>query len=378
MKLVVCLSMTSPRSAASTPVDSVPEADALLVLSFGGPEGPDDVLPFLRNVTRGRGIPDERLVEVGEHYAHFDGVSPLNEQNREIISDLQQRLAAHGWDLPVYFGNRNWHPFAEETVERMAAAGVRSAYVFATSAWAGYSGCKQYHEDIARMRRHLAEKGLPEIEFTKLRQFFDHPTFIQAAVDEVAPLIAEHPQARMVFTAHSIPTAADASSGRPEDGALYSHQIAEAARLVAEKIGISDWDVVWQSRSGAPHIPWLEPDIVDHMEALADEGVRELIVFPIGFVSDHIEVIWDLDTELVAAANKRDVSVYRAASVGHNPRFVQMIMELILEARGLVSPQRLGHEPSYGCGVNGSPCSPECCPSARPTRPAARPATEEG
>ncbi|WKD61220.1 Ferrochelatase [Corynebacterium ciconiae DSM 44920] len=370
--------MISSSSADHTPVDAVAEADALLVLSFGGPEGPDDVLPFLRNVTRGRGIPDERLVEVGEHYAHFDGVSPLNEQNREIIQDLEQRLAAHGWDLPVYFGNRNWHPFAEDTAERMAADGVRSAFVFATSAWAGYSGCKQYHEDIARVRRHLAEKGLPQIEFTKLRHFFDHPTFIQAAVDEVEPLVRYHPHARLVFTAHSIPTAADAASGRPEDGSLYSQQIAEAARLVADRIGVSDWDVVWQSRSGAPHIPWLEPDIVDHMEALADQGERELIVFPIGFVSDHIEVIWDLDTELAAAAAERGVSVYRAASVGHNARFVQMIMELILEARGHEKPQRLGEQPSYGCGVNGTPCSPECCPSSRPGRPATHSAEAKG
>lgn len=342
--------------------------DALLVLSFGGPEGQDDVLPFLRNVTRGRGIPDSRLEVVGEHYAHFNGVSPLNEQNREIIAAIRSRLAARDSTLPVYFGNRNWHPFAEETAEKMAQDGVRHALVFATSAWAGYSGCKQYHEDIARIRDYLAFQGLPDIQFTKIRQFFDHPLFVSAAVETLDPLVKQHPSARVVFTAHSIPLRADEHSGLSADGALYSRQIHEAARLVATELALPDYDVVWQSRSGAPHIPWLEPDIVDHMEALADQGTEELIVAPIGFVSDHIEVIWDLDTELVAAAKERGVSIFRAPAVGHHPLFADMVVELVYEYLTARPARHLGVVPSYGCGTNGEACGNSCCPTAPPLR----------
>lgn len=341
--------------------------DALLVLSFGGPEGVADVRPFMENVTRGRGIPPERLDEVSEHYYHFDGISPLNGLNREIIAHLEQALP----DLPIYFGNRNWHPFASEAAEALARAGHRRVAVFATSAWGGYSGCRQYDEDIAGMRAHLAEKGLPEIEFTKLRQFYNHPLFIQASAESVRQALAQigDDAARVVFTAHSIPVAADESSGRPEDGALYSAQVAESSRLVAEQLGLEDYDLVWQSRSGAAHIPWLEPDIVDHANALAGQGVSSLVVYPIGFISDHIEVVWDLDTELQAAAQERGMRVVRAETIGPTVSFTRLVVELLAEHAGVAEARCLGSMSPRGCTVNGAPCAEDCCMPAhrRPT-----------
>lgn len=343
--------------------------DALLVLSFGGPEGPQDVRPFMENVTRGRGIPPERLDEVSEHYHFFDGVSPLNRLNREIIANLQQQLP----DLPIYFGNRNWHPFGTEAAEQLVADGHRNVAVLATSAWGGYSGCRQYDEDIVRIREHLAEKGLPEVTFTKLRQFFDHPRFISASARLIRQAFSQvSPDARLVFTAHSIPTAADNASGLPTDGPLYSSQVKESARLIAEELGIDSYDVVWQSRSGAAHIPWLEPDIVDHATALHDQGVTELVVYPVGFLSDHIEVIWDLDTELMNAAKELGLKVVRADTVGPTPEFTELVIGLLSEHAGTVAPQEAGAVPRRGCSINGAPCATDCCLPAR--RPAGRPA----
>ncbi|AKK03176.1 ferrochelatase [Corynebacterium epidermidicanis] len=352
--------------------------DALLVLSFGGPEGPDDVRPFLENVTAGRGIPPERLDEVGAHYFHFGGVSPLNALNREIIANLEQAIAERGWQLPIYFGNRNWHPFGTETAERIARDGHRKVAVFATSAWGGYSGCKQYNEDIAQLRAHLAEQGLPEVEFVKLRQFYDHPLFIKAfaeatraAFDSLSSQQREH--SRLVFTAHSIPTAADEASGLPADGPLYSSQVGEASRLVAAELGITDYDLVWQSRSGAPHIPWLEPDIVDHAHELHEAGVTTLIVCPIGFISDHIEVIWDLDSELQTAATADGQHVVRVGTPGPTAEFTSMVLSLIDEYAAGLRPgnyelaARLGTTPLRGCTRNGAPCAEGCCPT-RPRR----------
>lgn len=334
--------------------------DALLVLSFGGPEGVADVRPFMENVTRGRGIPPERLDDVCEHYYHFDGVSPLNGLNREIVAHLQRALPG----LPIYFGNRNWHPFGTEAAEQLVADGHRNVAVLATSAWGGYSGCRQYDEDITHIRKHLQQRGLPEVTFTKLRQFYDHPLFIKASVDSVRDAITALDEAefRLVFTAHSIPTAADESSGTPDDGPLYSTQVRRSAELIAAELGIADWDLVWQSRSGAPHIPWLEPDIVDHAAALADDGVRNLIVYPVGFISDHIEVVWDLDTELMDEANKNGQRVVRAATIGPTEEFTQLVIELLRE-HAQQQPQRLGR----GCSVNGQPCAANCCvPTRRP------------
>ncbi len=338
--------------------------DALLVLSFGGPEGPDEVRPFLENVTRGRGIPPERLDEVAEHYRHFGGVSPLNARNRELIAAIESRT-----DLPVYFGNRNWHPLVEDTVGQMARDGVRRALVFATSAYGGYSACRQYHEDIARARKAVGE-GAPEM--VKLRHFFDHPAFVAAGADAVrAALEQVGASARLIFTAHSVPMSADATAGPPDEGGhRYSRQVTEAARLVAADVGVSDYDVVWQSRSGPPQVPWLEPDVLDHIDAVAAAGERAVVVAPVGFVSDHVEVVWDLDNEAHDRAAALGIGFARAATAGPDPRFADMVVELMAEHTADAQARRLSVIPSGGCGVNGALCAVRCCePPPRPPRP---------
>jgi protoporphyrin/coproporphyrin ferrochelatase len=358
-------------------LDPVPPSrepvDALLVLSFGGPEGLADVRPFLENVVRGRGVPPERLDAVEEHYRHFDGVSPLNARNRELIAAVRERTS-----LPVYFGNRNWHPMVEDTVAEMARDGVRRALVFPTSAYGGYSACRQYHEDIARARAavdgDLGAGTAPEL--VKLRHFFDHPAFVAANADAVRAALATLPEperatARVVFTAHSVPTAADAAAGIAQDGGhRYSRQVAETARLVAEDLGISGYDVVWQSRSGPPQIPWLAPDIVDHLDALHAGGVTAVVVAPVGFVSDHVEVIWDLDTEARERAAELGMAFARAATAGPDPRFADMVVELVAEHVHGAAPRALSADvPSAGCTVNGLPCAVDCCvPARRPGR----------
>ncbi|WP_158884157.1 ferrochelatase [Amycolatopsis anabasis] len=344
--------------------------DALLWLSFGGPEGPDDVMPFLENVTRGRGVPRERLAEVAEHYQHFGGVSPINALNRNAIAAVEKELAAQGIDLPVYFGNRNWDPMVERTVAAMAADGVRRALVFPTSAYGGYSACRQYDEDIVRARAAVGA-GAPDL--VKLRQFFDHPLFIGAIADAVRVAHAEvgvESGARTVFVAHSIPESADLASGPPEEGGRrYSEQIAEAARLVAAETGIETYDVVWQSRSGPPQVPWLEPDIVDHIDALHARGVPAVVVCPVGFVSDHLEVIWDLDNEAAERAGELGMGFARAATAGTDPRFAELVVELVREHVADAPARKLSEFPAAGCTLNGEPCAPGCCePAKRPTR----------
>ncbi len=345
--------------------------DALLLLSFGGPEGPDDVLPFLENVTRGRGVPPARLAEVAQHYLHFGGVSPINQLNRDIIAAVRAELDRAGIALPVYFGNRNWHPLAEDTVRTMAEDGVRSALVFPTSAYGGYSACRQYDEDIV-LARDAVGTNAPDL--VKLRQFFDHPLFVAAVADAVAAAFAELPAAvrsgaRLVFTAHSVPASADAAAGPPEEGGhRYSRQIAEAARLVADRLGIGEYDVVWQSRSGPPAVPWLEPDIADHVDALHAAGVRAVVVSPIGFVSDHLEVVWDLDTEARERAEKLGIAFVRAATPGTDPRFAELVVELIREHVADVAQRKLSDFTAAGCTRNGAPCAPGCCEPARRPR----------
>ena len=336
--------------------------DALLVLSFGGPEGPDEVRPFLENVTRGRGVPPDRLDAVEEHYRRLGGVSPINARNRELIAALRERTT-----LPVYFGNRNWHPMVEHTVAEMAGDGIRRALVFATSAYGGYSACRQYHEDIARARKAVGD-GAPGL--VKLRHFFDHPAFVAANADAVRAATAQAGRdARLVFTAHSVPAAADASSGPPDEGGhRYSRQVAETARLVAKAVGAPEYDVVWQSRSGPAQVPWLEPDVLDHLDTLAAAGARGVVVAPVGFVSDHVEVVWDLDTEARERAVALGLRFARAATAGPDPRFADMVMELVAEHTHDAAPRRLGEVPSAGCGVNGTACAPLCCepPGRRP------------
>src|SRR3954454_3895692 len=298
------------------------EFDALLLLSFGGPEAPEDVMPFLENVTRGRGIPRERLASVAEHYLHFGGVSPINGINRELMAQLAAEV-----DLPVYFGNRNWEPYVEDTVIAMRDNGVRRAAVFTTSAWGGYSSCTQYVEDIARARAAAGERA-PEL--VKLRQYYDHPLLVEMfseAIGQAAQTVPEG--ARLVFTAHSIPLAAQSRCG-PD---LYSRQVAYASQLVATAAGYDDYDQVWQSRSGPPRVPWLEPDISDHLTALAEAGTKAVIVCPIGFVADHIEVVWDLDHELRQQAQDLGIAFARAASPRTDPPSGRLTVYLINELR---------------------------------------------
>ena len=335
--------------------------DAVLLLSFGGPEGPEQVRPFLENVTRGRGVPAERLDAVAEHYLHFGGVSPINGINRALITELRAEQ-----DLPVYFGNRNWEPYVEDAVATMRDDGIRRAAVFTTSAWSGYSSCTQYVEDIARARR-TAGPDAPEL--VKLRPYFDHPLFVEMFADAIAAAADTMPTgqrgaARLVFTAHSIPVAADRRCG-PN---LYSGQVAYAARLVAAAAGYADYDLAWQSRSGPPQVPWLEPDVADHLSALAGAGNKAgtaaVIVCPIGFVADHIEVVWDLDYELRSQAEAAGMAFARAATPNADRRFARLAAGLIDELRSGHAPTRVsGPDPVPGClaSSNGEPCRPPHC-----------------
>jgi ferrochelatase len=325
--------------------------DAVLLLSFGGPEGPEQVRPFLENVTRGRNVPPDRLDEVAEHYLHFGGVSPINGINRALITQLQAEL-----NLPVYFGNRNWEPYVEDTVATMRDNGVRRAAVFTTSAWSGYSSCTQYVEDIARARR-VAGPGAPEL--VKLRPYFDHPFFVEMFAGAIGAAAETVPDgARLVFTAHSVPVAADQRCG-PQ---LYSRQVAYATRLVAAAAGYTDYDLAWQSRSGPPQVPWLEPDVADHLATLV--GTKAVIVCPIGFVADHIEVVWDLDHELRLQAEAAGMAFARTATPNADRRFARLAADLVDELRHGRAPNRVGgRDPVPGClaSVDGEPCRPPHC-----------------
>jgi ferrochelatase len=337
--------------------------DALLWLSFGGPEKPEDVRPFLENVTRGRGVPPARLDEVEQHYLGFGGVSPINALNRAAIEAVEAELARQGIDLPVYFGNRNWHPMAEDTLAAMTRDGVTSALVFPTSAYGGYSACRQYDEDIVRAREAVGA-GAPEL--TKLRHFFDHPLFVSAYADAVRAAAAALGEYRLVFTAHSVPVAADAAAGPPEEGGhRYSRQIAEASRLVAADLGVTEYDVVWQSRSGPPQVPWLEPDILDHLDALHANGVPAVLLCPIGFVSDHLEVVWDLDTEAKDKAAELGMGFARAIAPSGDPRFAELVVELIREHLADAPVRKLSDLTVAGRTVNGAPCAVGCCERLR-------------
>ncbi len=346
-----------------------PNVDAFLLLSFGGPEGPDDVLPFLRNVTKGRNVPDERLAVVAEQYAQFGGRSPINDHCRALKAAIEAELSGADIDLPVYWGNRNWHPMLTDTVAAMAADGVERALVFATSAFGSYSGCRQYREDLERARE-VVGPSAPQLD--KIRLFYNHPGFIEPmgrnvaeAVERVAALPNRATGHRIVFCAHSIPESMAASCA-------YPAQLAEAAGLVMAEAGLTDrpWDLVYQSRSGPPSIPWLEPDINDHLEDLAAGGTRSVTLVPIGFISDHMEVLYDLDTQAVETADRLGLNLNRAATVGTDPRFVTMIRELIEERCSTGARLAIGSDGPW----------PDECPDGhclaprRPARAGGRPA----
>jgi len=304
----------------------VPKYDALLIVSFGGPEKHEDVIPFLENVLRERNVPRERMLEVAEHYYHFDGRSPINDQNRALIEALRPVVK-----IPIYWGNRNWHPMLADTMRQMRDDGIKRAVAFVTSAFGSYSGCRQYIEDIERAR---AEVGAGAPRITKIRPFSDHPKFIQALTDRVRAALAELPQGRLVFTAHSVPVSMAESSP-------YVRELAQACAAVAGRIGRNDWKLVYQSRSGPPTQPWLEPDIGVYLREIRSD----VVIVPIGFLSDHMEVLYDLDTEARAVCDELGVKMVRAGTVGTHPAMIEMIAKMVEQDH--------------------RPCAEGCCPPPR-------------
>jgi ferrochelatase len=370
----------SPACASGEPFAVAPQPyDAILLAGFGGPEGQDDVIPFLRNVTRGRGIPDERLEEVAHHYRHFGGVSPINEQNRQLKAALEAELSRRGIDLPVYWGNRNWAPYLSDAVQQAADDGRTRLLAFATSAYSSFSSCRQYREDFARALEETQLGGTVRID--KIRQFFDHPGFVDSFVDSIAAALGgfldggtDAGAIRVLFTTHSIPTA-DAQRSGPRDrdfgpGGAYEAQHLAVAAAVMERVVRRDarldgigWELVYQSRSGPASQPWLEPDICDRIEELPAEGVTAIAISPIGFVSDHMEVLWDLDTEALDAAESAGIQAIRTATPGADGVFVAGIVDLIEERIAAVDPaQRPAVTP---LGPWFDVCRPGCCENVR-------------
>jgi protoporphyrin/coproporphyrin ferrochelatase len=334
--------------------------DAILIVSFGGPESREDVIPFLETVLRGRNIPRERLLTVAEHYYHFEGKSPINQQTRELIAALQAELQRHGPNLPIYWGNRNWHPFLSETLEKMKQDGIRRALGFVTSAYSSYSGCRQYREDITRGQ---AEVGPAAPAVDKVRAFFNHPAFIEVTVERVHDALIDIPpnardNVQVIYTAHSIPVSLANTSD-------YVKQLEEVRRLVSETLDLKNDALVYQSRSGAPGQPWLGPDILEHLREVKSHNLASaVVVAPISFISDHMEVLYDLDIEARNLCDSLALTMRRAKTVGVHPKFVAMIRELLLERINPGSEKRaigtLGPRPDI--------CAENCCPapSARP------------
>jgi ferrochelatase len=335
--------------------------EAILVVSFGGPEGHDDVIPFLENVLRGRNVPRARMLAVAEHYYHFDGKSPINQQTRELIAALKDELAQHDPKLPVYWGNRNWHPMLADTLRQMKSDGVRRALAFVTSAYSSYSGCRQYREDIARAQAEVGE-GAPQID--KLRAFFNHPGFLGATEDRLTGALAQLPpnarqNVQVVYVAHSIPLSLANTSD-------YVKQLEQVRRLASEALDIKNDVLVYQSRSGAPGQPWLEPDILDYLREVKEKNLASAVVIaPISFISDHMEVLYDLDIEAKQLCDSLGLPMARAKTVGVHPQFIAMIRELILERMERVERRALGT-----LGPREDVCAEDCCPAPqRPTRP---------
>ena len=334
----------------------VPAYDALLIVSFGGPERPEDVIPFLENVLRGKNVPRARLLEVAEHYQHFGGASPINEQNRQLVAALRQELADQGPDLPIYWGNRNWAPLLRDALRQMHQDGVRRSLAFVTSAFSSYSGCRQYLEDIQCA---CAEVGPQAPQVDKLRVFFNHPSFVQvvaerarAALDQIPA--QRHPTTHIVYTAHSLPLAM-------ADRCPYTVQLAEACRLVSQQLPGYSWKLVYQSRSGPPSQPWLEPDVGDYLKQIKSEGHwTDVVLVPLGFTSDHMEVVYDLDTEARQICDELGLYMVRAKTAGTHPRMIRMIRELILERTAGQAKRALGD-----LGPSHDECPEDCCPSGR-------------
>ncbi len=327
--------------------------DALLIVSFGGPEKREDVIPFLENVLRDKNVPRERMLEVAEHYYHFGGRSPINDQTRSLIAALREELDRSGISLPIYWGNRNWHPLLADTLRRMKADGVRRALALATSAFSSYSGCRQYREDIGNARREVGA-GAPEVD--KIRVFFNHPGFIEAMADRVREALGEVPEERradcpVLFTAHSVPVSM-------ASGANYVPQLEEACRLIAAASGAGPWRLVYQSRSGAPGQPWLEPDICEALRETRRGGARDVVAVPVGFISDHMEVLYDLDTEARALCEELNLHMVRAGTAGTHPRFIRTIRELIEERIAGGERRALGEFGPYP-----DVCPENCCPA---------------
>jgi ferrochelatase len=337
------------------------EYDALLLVSFGGPESNEEVMPFLENVLRGRNVPRERMLAVAEHYYHFGGKSPINQQNRDLMAALQAELDQHGPKVPIYWGNRNWHPLLGNALQQMKKDGVRRALAFVTSAYSSYSGCRQYRENIASAQSQVGE-GAPEID--KLRVFYNHPGFVEPMIERVRAGLLQlpaqaRPQAQVVYTAHSIPLSMSQTCN-------YGKQLEESCRLVSEGLGRSGDRLVFQSRSGPATQSWLEPDVLDYLrEVKENDSASGVVIAPIGFISDHLEVLYDLDTEATQLCAELKLPMVRAGTVGAHPQFVSMIRELMIE-RMSETPVRVA---LGGFGPSHDVCPVDCCPA--PQRPAA-------
>jgi ferrochelatase len=365
--------------APDGPLAPLSPFDAVLLLSFGGPEKPADVLPFLRRVTAGRDIPDERLAEVGEHYYRFGGRSPINDQNRALLAALSAELGRRDIDIPVLWGNRNFEPFTADALRAAAERGRRRVLTIVTSAYSSYSSCRQYREDLAAAVDELSRDGIA-IQVDKIRPYAHHPSFARANTRLVTEAVRRHRDAgaglRLLFVTHSIPIAMDETSGPGDSGgSLYSAQHAELAAAIAEEAGATlgmelNGELVFCSRSGPPSQPWLGPDVNDRLEELAAEGATTVVLAPIGFVSDHMEVVYDLDTEAAETAEKLGLRLVRVPTVGTDPEFVSGLVDLLLERAAEVRGVTVPHAVWPGSDVRPARCEPGCCPNLRQARPA--------
>ena len=370
----VVLNAASEEAASGAEhVTTAVDYDAILLASFGGPEGQDDVIPFLRNVTRGRGIPEERLEEVAHHYRAFGGISPINDQNRELKAALEAELERRGIDLPVIWGNRNWTPYVRDALTEANERGFTKLIAIGTSAYSSFSSCRQYREDYAIA---LEETGLGDtLKIDKVRQFFDHPGFVQPFIDGVTKGLADvaaqgftPEQTHVLFSTHSIPSSdaersGPASRGFGPEGAYAAQHLAVAEVVMHEAAGSEDWSLVYQSRSGPPSMPWLEPDINDSIAELAGKGIKAVVIVPLGFVSDHMEVKWDLDTEAMETSAEHDVFAVRVPTPGVHAAYVSGLIDLVLERRDGIPvadrPAMTDLGPWYDV------CRPGCCENKR-------------